>query len=512
MLKLARLSKHVKNIPGLSAQVEEVLNQEPSDLVHIPSTPPIDFNDKVWDMRELINDSEGSRTRIDFDYFLEGIEDLEIPVKISALYYWKDPHKFSPVRQYVRNITTVLAAVRKYSMQMDYHKVTAQMVVYAINKHTKSPDNRRHLLSVSIHFYETMLGLNPSESFLLKVEDLYTEQGKYKVSKHRKTPDFDDGYFQTIISAADTVMHDTTINVNLRKAAAVVTIEAWTGLRRNEIFNLRKDCLSSTESVYGIDVTLLKYNSNKVYGYDRSRFKTVCLPQAVEAIKVLVSLQSEVKSDFLLPDPKNPSRVGSRARLETWINMFFYSYVPECLSPKKGIESYNFNYSKISATLYRPTPTNFRVHLCGVLYRNHVALPIIELGMSHLTETMISYYYRESEEDRAKVSTKTEFIFTLLDRNYDYTKDEHLQNLLLNMHKMDIIKERYDNCTQEETFKQRSVLRKLAENIIEDSLNPCLQIVKIIGRGKVTEAFPELKTILEEEKIEKTIALWTNRL
>lgn len=513
MLKLSRLSKHVKNIPGHPDLFEEVQSPEPVGPEHILSTPPIDFNDNVWDMREVINDSEGSHTRIDFDYYLKGVEDLEVQVKVSALYYWKDPHKFSPVKQYVRNITLVLAAVRKYSMQMDYHKVTAQMVIYAINKHTKSPDNRRHLLSASIHFYETVLEHYPSELFLMKVENLEKEQSKYKVSKGRKTHDFDDGYFQTIISSADSVIHDTSIKVDLRKAAAVVMIEAWTGLRRNEIFNLRKDCLSNTESVYGINVTILNYNSKKVYGYDHSRFKTVCFPEAVEAVKVLVSLQGEVESDFLLPNHKNPSRVDSRARLEYWINMFFYLYVPECLSPKKGIESYDFKYRyNASTVIYRPTPTNFRVHLCGVLYRNHVALPIIELGMSHLTETMIAYYYRDRVEDRVKAFTKTEFVFTLLDRNYDFSKDEHLNNLLLNMHKMDIITERYDNCTQEEALKQRSILRKLADEIIENTLNPCLQIVKIIGRRKIAEAFPEIKTILEEEKIEKMIGLWTNKL
>lgn len=515
MLNLSRISQYVINIPNLATPSESILNPEPLPVNpgQVLPTPPIDFTKNVWDMRETINDSEGSKTRIDFDSCLIGIEDMEVPIKISALYYWKDPHQFAPVKKYVRHITLVLASVRKFTMQMDIHKFTAHMVIYAINKHTMSPDSRRHLLSASIHFFETMLEIYPKELFLMKVIDLHTERQKYKVTKLRKTPDFDDGYFQQIVSAANYVLHNTTIEADLRKAAALVLLEAWTGLRRNEIYNLKRDCLTTTESVHGINVTILNYNSKKVYGFNRNNFKTVCLPQAVEAVKVLVSSQDKVKSEFLFPQPKNPSKVDSRARLEHWINKFYYIYVHDCLSPKKGIKPFDFHYTyNASAVIYRPTPTNFRVHLCGVLYRSHVALPIIELGMSHLSRTMIAYYYREHVEERANVSKKTEFIFSLLGRNYEIVKDEHLSSLLLSMHQMDIIAERYDNCTHEKTLKQRGILRKLADEIIEKTLYPCMQIVMIIGRDKVAEAFPELKTILEERQIEKTIGIWINRL
>lgn len=509
MLKLTRLSGLVKNIPGLPEQVADVL--APAQIQRLDgvfSSSAFDFYDKAWDMRERINDSEGSDSRIDFTYYLRGVEDLEIPVKLSALYYWKDTNRFAPVKQYVRNITIVLSAARQYTLQLDYRKYTSQMVIYAINKHTNSPDNRRHLLSATLHFFKTMLKLNPSEKFLINIDDLIAERSKYKVIKMRKTPDFDDRYFQRIVSAANEVMNDSAIEINLRKAAAVVILEAWTGLRRNEIFNLRRDCLSVKKSVYGIDVVLLSYRSTKVNGHEKGQFKTVCFPLAKKAIEVLDALQGDVKSVYLLPSPATISRVDSRARLEYWINKFFYQFVPECLKSQTGIESFKFN----DVDIYCPTPTNFRVHLCGLLYKHHVALPIIELGMSHLTETMIAYYYRERAEERSKVSARVKNIFSLMDSNYVIAEDDHLHNLVLNICKLEVIAQRYDNCTDESSTRQRRILCALADEIIEKSLYPCLQIIKIIGVQNVVAAFPEIEQYLKNGTIERLIEIWKKRV
>ena len=321
----------------------------------------------------------------------------------------------------------------------------------------------------------------------------------------RRCKNVDDDYITSIDRCFEKLARDKTVPYHLRVASTVYRLAIWTGLRREELVDLRVNRLSTISIKNGTPMTMLSYTPHKLShgGQIRLKAECWCLPPAIEAYKTLVRLRKENSagdSDHLLVtlDGRN----FTPRMLETYRDQLFVNYLlDEATKPHANITTRTIDEKELSI----PSWTQIRVHLCTCLYDLGVPRAIIELGMSHLTCQMDAYYFRAKDSETERSIQNAQFI---LDANPSNTWDDDssIGELLL----MDIVEtiNSYDCCcsriiemTKSGYEKEKEEYINKRNEIVSTRILPVMtyidQTLKSTSMNDLLKRHPQLSIVWE---------------
>lgn len=327
-----------------------------------------------------------------------------------------------------------------------------------------------------------------------------------------KTPDVDEDYFDILNLRLPGIIWDRDIPYNYRLTAALILLEMWVGLRRSELFRLTKDALIVRKTTNDRHFTFLKYGVPKLSHGGRIEVynETYMLPAAVSAFDALLALRDEnkkaKKSDLLVVYEGESDHTESL--YSYYARRLFYQYFPDITVGEQNWSLVKQHYVKQCGIVYYPTVTQFRVHLCGFLYQQGVKHHIIEIGMSHLSNTMTAYYHRvkdstfqqeQSIVDR-KIRTDINNDFDIVD--HDELGEDLLKELILYWSKYKVYKDKFKEVVKKgksyeyEACRYADKLNILIETQIQPTFDYLEKKRSAVGDVEVLKTHPMLKNIL----------------
>ena len=336
----------------------------------------------------------------------------------------------------------------------------------------------------------------------------------------RKTPDIDPDYFEALENALPILVMDESLPINYRICAGLLWLELYVGLRPSELVDLKTTSHIVKKTVNGREADYLFYRPLKLeHGGSVERFsECYMLPGAVLAFETLLNLRRLVpgweKTDnlFILEgDGRNDER-----RFNYYITRLFGERLKDLCTQ---------SWSEVKTRLYKgkryhiPSLTQYRVHLCGYLYRQGVRLHIIELGMSHLTQSMLAYYVRvEDRTFRKEHSRLDNLIRTQINNDFDLEDhdekgEELLRSFLLSLSSFRVSARRVDEMRRKGYDYEVDRYTKKCRNILSTELRPALSYLDRVIKGEGTESVlfrhPSLtRVVTDMETIINELSSW----
>lgn len=335
-----------------------------------------------------------------------------------------------------------------------------------------------------------------------------------------KTPDIDPDYFDTLEDALPLLVWDETLPINYRMCACLLWLQMYVGLRPSELFTLTTGSHFVKKTVNGLEADYMYYGVPKLQHGGRVESYSECymLPGAVVAFETLLTLRKLItgweKTDslFIL---EGDGRLDEE-RFNYYITRLFAKRLKGLCTEK---------WSEVKTRVYKneryyiPNMTQFRVHLCGYLYRQGIRLHIIELGMSHLTSAMQAYYVRvEDKTFRKEHSRLDNLIRTKINNDFDIKDhdekgEELLGTFLLSLSRFRVFARRMEEMKAKHYDYEVDRYSKSCENIVTTELRPALsyldRIIRYEGLDSVLQRFPALSgVIVEMDSILNEITTW----
>ena len=334
-----------------------------------------------------------------------------------------------------------------------------------------------------------------------------------------KTPDIDSAYFEALENGLPALVWDESIPINYRMSAALIWLEMYVGLRSSEPFTLTVNSHVVKSTADGKQVDYLYYGTPKLSHGGREQKFSECymLPGAVSAFETLLKLRELIpgheKTDslfILANDGETEKRFGYYKT-----NIFLKYFNDLCTSRWNDVKKTTID----GRTYYIPSMTQFRVHLCSYLYNEGIRLHIIELGMSHLTNTMVAYYARVKDKTFKKQNSRVDNIIRLR-MNNDFDIEDHdekgeqmLGGLLLSLSKFRTYARKCSEMEEKGYAYEKDRYMKLCWNVIFTEIQPALSYMERViaskGRVNMLRDHPSLRHIVEDvEGIKNEIGQW----
>ena len=342
------------------------------------------------------------------------------------------------------------------------------------------------------------------------------------VANGRKTPDIDPEYFSDLENELPLLIWDKDLPINYRMTAGLLWLEMYVGLRRSELLTLTTESHVVKKTIQGKTADYLYYGVPKLSHGGRIERYAECymLPGAVTAFGTLCELRQlvpghEKTNALYVLNTKGKGKVNE--------GTFKYYYERLFLHELRKLSSTSWNeinVRHISGEDYSiPNLTQYRVHLCSFLYRQGVRLHIIELGMSHLTSSMIAYYYRVEDKTFTKYNSRLDnLIRTKINNDFDMVDHDEKGDVLLrefnlSLSRFRVYKETLSQMITKGYDYEIDRYTKLCRSVISTELRPALshldRLVAKEGRDGVLALFPNLRRILPDlNHILSEIAEW----
>lgn len=325
-----------------------------------------------------------------------------------------------------------------------------------------------------------------------------------------KTPDIDSEYFDELGTRLLRLSADPSVPVNYRMTALFTILFMWTGFRPSELFALTTNCHVTKTSSNGRAIDYIRYKVPKLQhgGSSRVTCDAYALPMAVAAYNMLFELRRQVPgwetTDRLyILDGSVKVRIGYKYYEER----IFTRYLKDLSTAQwETVRRHTIE----GKTYYYPNLTQYRVHLCGWLYRQSVKMSVIELGMSHMTAAMHAYYVRVMDRTFAQqhrradnaIRTRLNNDFSLEAEGYSEIGERLLKDFVLNYNNFKTACERYDEMVTKRYDYEIEQYGKKITNYIFSELRPALSyldhVLKRDGREDVLKSRPALRLVIDK--------------
>ncbi len=290
---------------------------------------------------------------------------------------------------------------------------------YLQEKRGQSITLEQAALSAIKSFFKTY-----KSNFINPLDVSINEIFKYKVSgfvatkNNNKIPDIPKNFFNPFMSACLKIANDNTKDTHQRAIACFYIIISQTGLRSSECLSIDVDGLESAYLSNNNIAYYLNYKTWKnVQGNDKYSTQTTYINElSKKAFDILVDIYKEDRDKlgvkYLYLGSKKRINSGNypidthefyRSQINFIANLNEYFPVInvddntyEGIDNKRITEKYLKNKYPDIKTIAVPKNHQFRVHACTELYNKGVPLKYIQKFMSHLSESMTSYYIRTS--------------------------------------------------------------------------------------------------------------------
>ena len=344
-----------------------------------------------------------------------------------------------------------------------------------------------------------------------------------QIANAHKTPDIDEKYFSIMAQELPLLVWNEDLDINYRVIAAVLWLDVYIGLRPSDLLTLKVNSHVSKKTLNNKLADYLYYDVPKLEkgGSIKRQAECYMLPGAVTAFSALLELRKSVpgfeKTDALIILEGEEHINTSRLRYYR-DNLFKYHLNSLCTKKWDNVAKRSIK----GKTMYIPSFTQFRVHLCSYLYGLGMRLHIIELGMSHLTQAMIAYYDRIKDRTFSDQLNRVDNVIRTRINN-DFDLEEHLekgesliQNFILAYSRFRVCARKIDIMKNKGYDYEVDRYVKHCQSIISTELRPALSyldvLVKREGKEKVLIIHPNLaKTINNMNGLIVELRLWEEK-
>lgn len=461
---------------------------------------------------------------------------LSTPCRVYArleVFFGKAP---STVQGHLGCLTTLFNEMSKRGV-WDYHMIELDDVKAVMNSGRFSDDHCARMCG-SLKFFLMVMKSFCGQSLIRMdmdgLENLRRMHSALEAATENahKTPDIDSSYFEVLENGLPALVFDESIPINYRIVAALQWLDMYVGLRRSELFTLTVNSHVVKTTANGRQADYLYYGVPKLSHGGRVRKYAECymLPGAVTAFNALLELRKQVpgheNTDSLIVfenkckngknDKEGKDGETESRRFRYYRTRMFLEYFSElCSSHWDEVKT-----TTIDGKIYHiPNLTQFRVHLCGYLYNQGIRLHIIELGMSHLTDSMVAYYVRVKDKTFRKQNSRLDNIIrTRINNDFDLEDhdekgEELLHDFLLSLSKFRTYADMRAKMEAKGYDYEVDRYTRLCRNVIFTEIRPALSYLCGVllneGRDRVLEAHPGLKRVVNNiEGILNEIGQW----
>ena len=407
----AAFTPYVRNIPWEEYEhqmFEEDIDKYISNIEHILGEnagrlDKIDFNDDLWDFSSYRPDLDPGTLRLH-------MHNCNACYKAFLKFFVLNrlAERFG-IRSTIRNakiVSSVLESILDRKRIKSISLITNEDIKNEIYLRNSSDNTSRQLFSMMACFYSFIEGNFRIQTMVetKELEALAKNHSARARNVDRKTPTIPEEYFKLIVDACLKAIHDETLPRNTRMTAGALLIESQTGIRSEDLLNLRLSDVK--EKRYGDAVfhylefdTRKPSKSDTMFMHCKCRLNRICL-EAIDAMEKLgepIRRKSGTDYIYVMEDEftsppyvfpiKNGTFVAHYYRLMRDLLPDACERSWEGITPKKHLRHiYNI-----------PTIKQFRVFVCTDLYRKGVSPTNIRRMMGHLSYSMAYYYVRQKE-------------------------------------------------------------------------------------------------------------------
>lgn len=388
-----------ENVAKYAKNIEYVMDRQPESI------SKIDFNDDVWDFSQFRPDA-CERITINFSKANICYKDF---LKLFAILKMVERTRIRSVRGHVENIKKVINSILESKRVRSISILTTHDLIESIERSHVGEGTKYSRLSSCAQFFE-VIECEIKIPILVDSEELYkaaTAKGHNNPS--HKTPTIPDEYFGIIKDTCMKVLLNESASYKERMTAGEILIESQTGIRTEDLLNLKLSDVRKIEH-YGKVFYYLDFETRKPSKSDqyfkraRCRLNETCLTAIRTMEKLGAEHRLKAPFDFIYTLEESPRPVRKQT-FECAYRRLLYTYAREaCLKPWPGINATGLGKNiKVNV----PSMRQYRVFVCTDLYRQGVSLLNIMRSMGHISSTMAGYYVRQKEtwqNDRAKAA------------------------------------------------------------------------------------------------------------
>ena len=409
----ALLNPYIDNIPWDridKALIEENASRYAKNIEYVMDRQPesiskIDFNDDVWDFSQFRPDA-CERITINFRKANICYKDF---LKMFAILKMVERTRIRSVCGHVGNIKKVVNSVLESKRIRSISILTTQDLIEAIERFPVKENTKYAMLSSCAQFF-AVIECEIRVPVLVDSEELYEAAAiKSHNNPYQKTQTIPDEYFGIIKDTCMKVLMDESASYKERMTAGEILIEGQTGLRTEDLLNLKLGDVKAVEH-YGKVFHYLDFETRKPSRSDqyfkraRCRLNETCLTAIRKMEELGAEHRLKAPFDFIYTLEASPRPVRKQI-FECVYRRLLYTYAREaCLKPWPGINATGLGKN---TRVHVPSMRQYRVFVCTDLYRQGVSLVNIMRSMGHISSTMAGYYVRQKEtwqNDRAKAA------------------------------------------------------------------------------------------------------------
>lgn len=364
----------------------------------------INFDDDIWDFAPFRPDACENIT-ITFERANPCYKDF---LKLFTIQRFTERIGIRSMRGQVEALMTILNSILDEKRIRSISLITDEDLVNSIERTGVCEKTKSTRLLACAMFFSVI----ESEfriPILVDTEVLFDESKCLKRKYvEQRTPTIPDEYFGLIMDTCRKALYDESLPYDLRMTAGLLINEGQTGIRTEDLLNLKMSDVKQT--VFG-DRTFhyLEFETRKPSRSDsyfkkaRCRLNETCM-QAIQVMEVLGrEKRKEAPYDFVYTLGQS-IRPVTKVIFVNRCKALLYTMIPEAVTkPWEGIKPSKFR----GQTVYVPTTRQYRVFACSDLYRKGASLLNIRRSMGHLSAAMEGYYVRQKEtwqESRAEAA------------------------------------------------------------------------------------------------------------
>lgn len=385
-------SKYAKNI-------EYVLGELGDVPYHI------DFNDDVWDFSPFRPDACESM-KMNFRRANPCYRDF---LKFFIIQKFTERIGIRSAKRRMEAIIISLNSILEVKHIRSISLITTQDILEHIERKAVSERTKSDRLFACAQFFSSV-ECDFKVPILVDSEVLFLESSILE-RKHvpQKTPTIPDEYFGLIKEACFSALFNESLPYELRMTAGEILIEGQTGIRPEDLLNLKmsdvKEIKYGNKIFHYLDFETRKPSRSDTYFKKaKCRLNEMCMDVINEMEKLGAVLRHDSPYDFIFVLDSNPHPVRKATFSKLYAKMMMRLLPDECLKAWENIAPQKFGEDK---KIYIPTMRQYRVFVCTDLYRKGASLLNIRRSMGHLSAAMNGYYVRQKEtwqNDRAEAA------------------------------------------------------------------------------------------------------------
>lgn len=469
------------------------------------------FMDDTLDVSAMYPYAEPESCIIKFRRLPEDIRETGQLMGRVELFYGKAP---ATVQRHLDLLTVFFNELGTKRNYIDFRFIGIDDVRLVLDDGRRSPGVCRKTCTALKTLFSIAGNIYDSKMFAMDMDALEHLRADYArlanaTRDASKTPDIDSEYFDELGTRLLRLAADPSVPINCRMTALFTLLAMWTGLRASELFSLTTDCHVTKSCSNGRTIDYIRYKAVKLQHGGRRQvlIDAYALPMAVAAYDMLMDLRRQVpgwKSSnrlFILDGPKS-----FRSSYKYYLQALFTKHLTDLSTAQWEVVK---RHTLKGKTYYYPTTTQYRVHLCGWLYQQRVSMPVIELGMSHMTGSMYAYYVRMVDRTFAQqhrradnaIRTRLNNDFSLEAEGYSEIGERLLKDFVLNYNMFKEARDRYNEMVAKGYDYEREQYGKKMINYIYSELRPALsyldRVLERDGRDSVLRSHPALRLVID---------------